>query len=73
MYLTLILLPLIGSLAAGLRGRAIGSTGAQLITTLCIITSTILAFVAFYEVAVCRSPVVINVCDWIVLGTLEVT
>lgn len=73
MYLTLILLPLVGSLAAGVRGRAIGSSGAQLIATLCLVSSTVLALVAFYEVALCRSPVVVHVCDWIVLGTLEVT
>lgn len=73
MYLTIILLPLIGSLAAGLRGRAIGSTGAQLIATICLISTTFLALIAFYEVALCRSPVTVNLGNWIVLGTIEVS
>lgn len=63
MYLTLVLLPLLGSMAAGLRGRALGVTGAQIISTGCLITSTLLGLVAFYEVAICRSPVTVVVAS----------
>lgn len=65
MYLSIILLPVLGALAAGLRGRAVGVTGAQLVSTLCLIASTALACVAFYEVALCRSAVRIQLASWV--------
>lgn len=65
MYLTLILLPIFGALAAGLRGRALGVTGSQFVATGCIIISTILSFIAFFEVAICRSSVSLVVGSWI--------
>jgi NADH-ubiquinone oxidoreductase chain 5 len=71
MYLTLLILPFLGSLAAGLRGRTLGSTGSQLVATTCLALSTILAFVAFYEVALCRSPVTVTIAPWIDLGNLS--
>ena len=43
LYLTLILLPFIGSIFAGLRGRSLGFYGAGLITTGCITLSAIIA------------------------------
>lgn len=73
MYLTLIFLPFFGAIAAGMRGRALGSTGAQLISTTCIIISTILCYVAFYEVALCRSPVNVNIGSWIDMGIMSVS
>jgi NADH-ubiquinone oxidoreductase chain 5 len=71
MYLALLILPFLGSAAAGLRGRALGSTGSQLVATICLISSTVLALVAFYEVALCRSPVTIVVADWLQVGAME--
>lgn len=65
MYLAIIALPIIGSIFAGLRGRTLGATGAQFITTACLFASTGLAIVAFYEVALCRSPVSIDIGSWI--------
>lgn len=62
MYLTIVLLPFLGAIFAGVRGRAIGTTGAQIITTGCIFITRILSFIAFYEVAFCGSPVSVNVC-----------
>lgn len=60
MYLTLILLPLFGSVVAGFLGRKIGVTGAHIITCFCLVTSGFLAVVAFYEVGLCGSSVSIN-------------
>lgn len=60
MYLTLLILPIFGSIVAGLMGRKIGVTGAHVVTCSCLIVSSMLAIVAFYEVGLCGSPVSIN-------------
>jgi NADH-ubiquinone oxidoreductase chain 5 len=60
MYLAIIILPMLGSVVAGFFGRKIGVSGAQLITCLCVITTTILAIVAFFEVGLNNIPVSIN-------------
>ena len=65
MYLSILALPIIGSVIRGLRGRSVGVTGAHIITTRCLFISAILAIVAFYEVGVCRSPVSIELSSWI--------
>lgn len=49
MYLLLVLLPLIGSVSAGIFGRFLGSRGAALVSTSCVCFSTLLSFCAFYE------------------------
>lgn len=65
MYLSIIIIPIFGSIVAGLLGRKIGVTGAYWITTSCIIISTIIAIIAFFEVGICNSAVSINVSSWI--------
>jgi len=60
MYLSIIVLPLLGSIVAGFFGRKIGVNGAQLITCLNIIITTILAILAFFEVGFNNSPVTLN-------------
>ena len=65
MYLSILILPLLGSLVSGLLGRKIGVTGAHLITCTCLILSSILASVAYYEVGICGSPVSIHLVNWI--------
>jgi NADH-ubiquinone oxidoreductase chain 5 len=72
MYLALLILPLLGSIAAGFFGRKIGITGAQIITCICVITTTLLAFVAFFEVGLNSVPVSIEVCRWIDSESLNV-
>ena len=73
MYLTLLLLPIFGSLAAGLLGRKVGVTGAHLITCSCLIASAFLAIIAFYEVGLCGSPVSINLTSWIDSEVIDVS
>lgn len=73
MYLSLLLLPMFGSAVAGLLGRKIGVTGAHIITCSCLITSAILAIVAFYEVGLCNSPVSINLISWIDSELMDVS
>lgn len=65
MYLAIIILPLLGSIASGFFGRKIGVTGAQIITCTAIIITTILAVVAFFEVGLNNIPVSIQVFRWI--------
>lgn len=74
MYLLLLLLPLLGSLSAGLLGRWLGATGAPLLTsalmgvTLCVVGH------AYYEVVLLQSPVYLPLgFDWLTLGGLDLT
>jgi NADH-ubiquinone oxidoreductase chain 5 len=60
MYLSILLLPLLGSITSGLFGRKLGSTGSQFITIICLLGSSILGSIAFYEVGICSSPVNIH-------------
>lgn len=60
MYLSILALPLLGSITSGLFGRKLGVTGAQIIACVCMLTSSLLSMVAFYEVALCGSPVSIH-------------
>lgn len=65
MYLSILILPLLGSIVSGLMGRKIGVTGAHLITCTCLILASLLASVAFYEVGICGSPVSIILVSWV--------
>jgi NADH-ubiquinone oxidoreductase chain 5 len=65
MYLSILILPLLGSIVSGFMGRKIGVTGSHIITCTCLILASILATIAFYEVGVCGSPVSIKLLSWI--------
>jgi NADH-ubiquinone oxidoreductase chain 5 len=58
MYLTILILPLLGSFVSGFLGRKIGVTGSHIITCTCLILSSILATIA-------SSPVKIYLFNWI--------
>jgi len=73
MYLILIVLPLLGSAAAGLRGRALGAYGSQIVTIGCIAVCSVLTLICFYEVALCRSPVTLVLGEWLSLGFFQVS
>jgi NADH-ubiquinone oxidoreductase chain 5 len=60
MYLSLIVLPLLGSIVSGFFGRKVGVSGAQYITCLSVIATTILAVLAFIETGFNNIPVSIN-------------
>lgn len=72
MYLTIIILPLIGSIISGLFGKKIGVTGSYIVTITCLLLSSILATIAFYEVIICDSPVSIFVTNWITSENLNI-
>jgi hypothetical protein len=64
MYLAIITLPLLGSIASGLFGRKIGVTGSQLITSSLVILTTLLAIAAYFEVGLNSIPVSIKLFTW---------
>ena len=72
MYLTLIVLPLLGSIVSGFFGRKVGVNGSHLITCSLVITTTLLAIIAFFEVGYNNIPVTINVARWIDVESLYV-
>jgi len=60
MYLSIVILPLLGSIVAGFFGRKVGVSGAQFITCSSVILTTILAVIAFFEVGFNNIPVSIE-------------
>jgi len=72
MYLTIILLPLLGSIASGFFGRKLGINGAQLITCSSVIATTFFAILAFFEVGFNNIPVSIQLFKWIDSESLNV-
>ena len=73
MYLTILILPLIGSILSGLFGRKIGVTGSHLITITCLLISSLLSSIAFFEVVLSDSPVYIFLSSWIDSETLHIS
>ena len=72
MYLAVIILPLLGSIVSGFFGRKVGVSGAQLITSLSVILTTIIAVFAFTEVVLNNIPVFISLIRWIDSESLSV-
>ena len=72
MYLALIFLPLLGSFFSGFLGRKIGISGSQVITSFCVILTTILATLTFFEVGFNNIPVTIHLIRWIDTESLNV-
>lgn len=65
MYLSIIILPLLGSVVSGFFGRKVGVTGSRILSCLSIFTTTILAIVSFFEIGFSNNPVSINVFKWL--------
>jgi len=65
MYLSIIFIPLLGSIISGFFGRKTGVAGAQIITCLSIIITTIFAVLAFFEIGFNNNIVVINLFEWV--------
>ena len=72
MYLALIFLPLLGSIISGFFGRKVGISGSQIITCFCVILTTILAILTFFEVGFNNIPVTIHLIRWIDTESLNV-
>jgi NADH-ubiquinone oxidoreductase chain 5 len=65
MYLTILILPLLGSIISGFFGRKIGVKGAQLITCISIVITTVLSIIIFIEVSLNHIPVYIKLFRWL--------
>jgi NADH-ubiquinone oxidoreductase chain 5 len=65
MYLSIIILPLLGSIVSGFFGRKVGVKGAQLITCASVIITTILSILSFFEIGFNNIPVTLNLFRWI--------
>jgi len=72
MYLTIIILPLLASISSGFFGRKIGVTGSQLITCLSVIITTILSFLAFFEIGLSKTLVHLEITRWLDSESLNV-
>jgi NADH-ubiquinone oxidoreductase chain 5 len=72
MYLSIITLPLLGSIVSGFYGRKVGVRGAQLITSLSIIITTCLAIIAFIEIGLNNMIVSINLFEWVSSGWFHI-
>ena len=72
MYLAIITFPLLGSIVSGFFGRKVGVSGAQLIACTCVIVTTLLAIVAFFEVGLNNTPTFISLFRWIDSESLNV-
>jgi NADH-ubiquinone oxidoreductase chain 5 len=73
MYLSIIVLPILGSLVSGLLGRKVGVTGSHIVTCGSLIICSILITIAFYEVGLCGSPVYINIGSWLDSEILDIS
>jgi len=73
MYLSIIILPLLGAAVSGFLGRKVGITGSQIITCTSLILSSILITIAFYEVGICGSPVSIDLLSWLDIEILNIS
>jgi NADH-ubiquinone oxidoreductase chain 5 len=72
MYLSIIILPLLGSIVSGFFGRKIGVTGSRILGCLSIITTTILAIISFFEVGFNNNPVSVKLFSWLDSETFNI-
>ncbi len=65
MYLSIIILPLLGSIVSGFFGRKIGVTGSRILGCLSVMITTVLAIISFFEVGFNNNPISINLFKWL--------
>jgi NADH:ubiquinone oxidoreductase subunit 2 (subunit N) len=73
MYIIIICLPFLAAIVSGLLGRKIGVKGVYLFNITCILLTTILSMLAFYEVIICNSSVSVELFPWITVEQFRVT
>ena len=72
MYTTIVFLPLLAAIVAGLFGRTLGNRGSQLVTCGALVISAILSLFAFADVALGGQTYHVNVLPWIQSGDFAV-
>lgn len=70
-YATIVLLPLVGALIAGLFGRAIGDRPSEVITTALLFIAAALSWVVFVQVAFGHETHTVTLLRWITSGELD--
>jgi LAGLIDADG DNA endonuclease family/NADH-Ubiquinone oxidoreductase (complex I), chain 5 N-terminus len=65
MYICIVFLPFLAAIFSGLLGRSLGVKGVFFINITCLLITTLLSFIAFYEVVICNSSVSIELFSWI--------
>nr|YP_010164152.1 NADH dehydrogenase subunit 5 [Metarhizium album]QRK27477.1 NADH dehydrogenase subunit 5 [Metarhizium album] len=65
MYLSIIILPLLGSIVSGFFGRKVGVTGSRIIGCSSILATTVLAVIGFFEIGFSNNPVSITLFKWL--------
>jgi hypothetical protein len=72
MYLVLIFIPLLASIFSGFFGRKLGVSGAQWITCITVIFTTLISILIFFEVAINNIPVNFELFTWIDSESLNI-
>lgn len=72
MYLTILILPIIGSIISGLLGRKIGREGSEIITCSCMGIALILSIIAYYEIGYNNSWVSYKIAPYIISDTINI-
>lgn len=72
MYQTIVFLPLVASIIAGLGGRIVGDRGAQVITSGALLISAALSIVAFFDVALGGGGARVDLFQWISSGDFDI-
>lgn len=73
MYHSIVFLPLLGAIIAGLFGRSIGAKASEYVTCLFMIISALLSWVVFLQIGFGDTDVVqVQVLSWIQSGTLTI-
>ena len=70
MYLSIVILPLLGGLLA--VNRKCGVVWGPILSTICIFITAILGTIAFFEAGLSEAPVYINLGHWFQSGYLNV-
>jgi NADH-ubiquinone oxidoreductase chain 5 len=65
MYLSIIILPLLGSIVSGFFGRKVGVTGSRIIGCSSILATTVLVVIGFFEIGFSNNPVSITLFKWL--------
>lgn len=72
MYLSVICLPLIGSIVSGFFGSAIGASGSMLVAISCMLGAFFCSVAIFFEVALSGSTCFVNLFNWFSGDSLEI-
>jgi NADH-ubiquinone oxidoreductase chain 5 len=73
MYISIVFLPFLAAVISGFFGRSLGVKGVHIINVICLLITTLLSFIAFYEVVLCNSPISVELFSWISSEHLKIS